>query len=603
MIDCYVNIYNDNDEFRIPLTDSGSYEVRENDKLVFHLIISEHDLLTLGEPVMVIGDIPTKFLKNENSPQGECHFVTCEPSYSHSSRYFFNFFGESEVTFYFEKSEGKTLTFRFNILARKENAKLAEEMLGFISDNVDDAVAICFSRSKNGGGFNSDEEHKFSKYDAVIYAVNYLSRTLPAFINDKKTHWKQKVILSQNGQPTGPDSVYWALTNLDKLSPSTAENYNIYFNNRGYHFDEQPKEVLIDDTNVYENIVINSFLYNADKFLYALTKHYSEFASKEVGYSDTEYVRFDHTMTKYAKIALKMRIKEIEENHALVKKLMFFYKKIINSKINPNIIPKITAFVAKKGHYREAFRLINIANLSTAPAFDDTNFLFGLKNLSIVYEITSLIMLHKSISEIFGVSLSLQSYREHSETNGFGGVAVNRPTGAVNNHFMFSGDTFQVELLYEPKIFPMASSTRPGDLIDTSNSYATSLYGKHHFCPDFVIKIHSKKWKKSLTLILDSKYKDARNVRDYDIPKLVPRYLFNIHSLSNDNSVTPIDLLIVLFPHDKAGTLVKTVSSKHFITGSHPALPQALGTIYTPLNNGLDDKLKSLVQYYNLKMM
>ncbi|STW81347.1 Uncharacterised protein [Klebsiella pneumoniae] len=47
MIDCYVNIYNDNDEFRIPLTDSGSYEVRENDKLVFHLIISEHDLLTL----------------------------------------------------------------------------------------------------------------------------------------------------------------------------------------------------------------------------------------------------------------------------------------------------------------------------------------------------------------------------------------------------------------------------------------------------------------------------------------------------------------------------------------------------------------------------
>ncbi|MCS6038322.1 hypothetical protein LNP20_00790 [Klebsiella pneumoniae subsp. pneumoniae] len=55
-------------------------------------------------------------------------------------------------------------------------------MLGFISDNVDDAVAICFSRSKNGGGFNSDEEHKFSKYDAVIYAVNYLSRTLPSLL-------------------------------------------------------------------------------------------------------------------------------------------------------------------------------------------------------------------------------------------------------------------------------------------------------------------------------------------------------------------------------------------------------------------------------------
>lgn len=41
MIDCYVNVYNGNDECRIPLTDSGAYEVKENDKLVFHLIISE----------------------------------------------------------------------------------------------------------------------------------------------------------------------------------------------------------------------------------------------------------------------------------------------------------------------------------------------------------------------------------------------------------------------------------------------------------------------------------------------------------------------------------------------------------------------------------
>lgn len=72
------------------------------------------------------------------------------------------------------------------------------------------------------------------------------------------------------------------------------------------------------------------------------------------------------TMSKYAKIALKMRIKEIEENHELVKKLIYSFKKIMPSKISPNILPKITSFVAKKGHYREAFRLINIANLSSA---------------------------------------------------------------------------------------------------------------------------------------------------------------------------------------------------------------------------------------------
>lgn len=76
-------------------------------------------------------------------------------------------------------------------------------MLGFISDNVDDAVAICFSRSKNGGGFNSDEEHKFSKYDAVIYAVNYLSRTLPSFINDKKPTGNRRSFCRKMGNQRG----------------------------------------------------------------------------------------------------------------------------------------------------------------------------------------------------------------------------------------------------------------------------------------------------------------------------------------------------------------------------------------------------------------
>lgn len=63
MIDCYANIYSGTDEFRIPLMDSGCYEVRENDKLVFHLILSEQEFLNIGEPILLIGDIPTKFIR------------------------------------------------------------------------------------------------------------------------------------------------------------------------------------------------------------------------------------------------------------------------------------------------------------------------------------------------------------------------------------------------------------------------------------------------------------------------------------------------------------------------------------------------------------
>lgn len=598
-----LNIYSDDKEYKLQLSHGGKYEIKETDKLVFNLVMTADEYASFGDPVLLIGDIPTLFIKIENSPEGEFHFISNEPSYSYKSRYFYNFFGESEANILFDKSDKASLVFTFDILARKENAELAEEMLSFLSNNIDDAVAICFSRSKNSATLLGESGNKFSKYDAIVLAVNYLAQAFPMFARDRKAKWKQIIDFSKNGQPTGPDSVFWALTNLDKLTPSPAENYNIHYNNRGYHFDEQPKEVLIDDTDVFENIVINSFLFNAETFLLSLIQHYHEHSEYNGTYNDSEYIRFDHTMSKYAKIALKLRVKEIESNYIKVRSLIQGYNKIIRSRINTNVIPKITSFVAKKVHYREAFRLINIANLASSPVFDDTNLLFGLKNLSIIYEISSLIMLHKSINSIFSVDLSLQSFRKYSELEPFGGAVTNRPTGAINNHFLFSGDTYQIELLYEPKIFPISGNSRLGDLIDTSNSVSTQLYGKHYFSPDFVLRVHSKHWRKSLTIILDSKYKDAGNVKDYDIPKLTMRYLLNIHTLSSGNSIIPVDLLIILFAHKKSGQLVKTVSSKHFVTGSHPALPQSFGTLYTPSNNGLDDKLRSLIQYYNTTLI
>jgi len=602
MIAWSVQIYSGEKEYKLNLSHGDRYEIKETDKLVFQIIMDEAEFTKLGSPSLIIGDIPTEFIMAESSPEGELHFISSEPAYSYKSRYFYNFFGESEASIIFENSDTTLLVVTFDILARKENAYLAEEMLSFLSNNIDDAISICFSRSKNSASLLGEDGNKFSKYDAVMLTVDYLSKTLPTFARDKKANWKQEIIISQNGQPTGPESVYWALTNLDKLSPSTVDDYNIYYNNRGYHFDEQPKEILIDDTNVFENIVINSFLHNAEKFLSKLITHYMEYSEMERGYSESEYVRFDHTMSKYAKMALKLRVKEIKNNHSRIKSLIHKYNRIIKSQISPNLLPRITSFVAKKLHYREAFRLINIANLASSPIFDDTKLLFGLKNLSIVYEITSLIMLHKSLRNVFSVELSLQSFRQHTEMESFGGVAISRPSSAINNHFMFSGELFQIELFYEPKIYPLSNNSRPNDLIDTSNTNASTTYGKHHFCPDFVMKIHSKAWRKSLTIILDAKFKDANSVKQYDIPNLTMRYLMNIHSLSSNYTIVPIDLLIILFAHKKTGSLVKTVSSKHCLNGSHPVLPQVMGTLFIPSENTLDDKLQSLVQHYNNRL-
>ena len=62
---------------------------------------------------------------------------------------------------------------------------------------------------------------------------------------------------------------------------------------------------------------------------------------------------------------------------------------------------------------------------------------------------------------------------------------------------MYRNDTFDIEMFYEPKIYPYSKSSSTGDLVDTSNTKPHEVYGKHHYCPDFIIKIRSKNWNKT----------------------------------------------------------------------------------------------------------
>ena len=92
----------------------------------------------------------------------------------------------------------------------------------------------------------------------------------------------------------------------------------------------------------------------------------------------------------------------------------------------------------KNSHYREAFKWIEKCNAAPAPTFEGNSVLLGLKNLSIVYEISSLLMLHDSIKRCFSVEQVERNYRIHGESIPFGGAERKRPYGEINNHFNVS---------------------------------------------------------------------------------------------------------------------------------------------------------------------
>lgn len=561
----------------IYLTHGERLQVKETDNLLFSVCIGAHEFSSHGAPSLVVGDIPVVMILQEKTNQDYYIFTSKENIASHRSKYFYNFFGESEVTLYFDNTYAEPTSVTFDILARKENALVANEMLSFLTENLEDAITICFSRSKRGADFLGENEHNFNKIDAINQAFEYLSDAMHLFLRERKCQIYSDMILSENGTPTGPDSVYWALTNLDRLSPANQDSVNIYFNNRGYHYEQLPKEISVENYDVYENRVINTFLINAVNFLHSLRNEYSvnvEYSSSPL---NSEYVRFDHTMAKFSKMALEVKIKEVDLLIAKASELRSMYLKVIPSKIRVFAVPRMSSYVAKHSHYREAFSRIEKCYRAQAPDFSTNKLLLGLKNLSIIYELTTLLLLHKGIVNVFQTSEVVHNYREHAESHPFGGVDAERPEGIINNHFTFSNSEFIIELLYEAKIYPYTANSKPGDLIDTSNTYGSAIYGKHHFCPDFVLKITSKNKGVTFTVILDAKFKDFNTLKEYDMDALTNKYLLNIHSVGDNGRVkiSSVDMLIVLFAHTKSGSTLRRVSPRHCLTGQYPVFPQS----------------------------
>ncbi|TDB55815.1 nuclease domain-containing protein [Photorhabdus khanii] len=567
----------------VDLRINNKYQITELDHILFQVSLSEDDIEKNGIPIIIIGDTSLEliFSHSENS---EKIYTSIEPLNSHHSRYFYNFFGESQVSLYIGTQYAPIYSVTFDILARRENATLANIMLEYLTENLEDIVSICFSKSRKIASFDEDNIFNFSKLEIIKETVNYLTQHLPLFMIEHRHALEPKLILSKQGQPTGPDSIMWALYNLDQLSPANNEDANIFYNNRGYSFNELPKETLKENTDIYENKVIHAFLKQANVFLMMFKESLISPKDKIQSLETNEFIQFNHTMSKYADLALIKKAKKIENLISTLEKTRLLFNKKIPSTASIGIVPKVTPYVAKHNHYRKTFYLIEQYHHAPTPSFIGKELFSGLKNLSIVYETTVLILLHEIIQESYKVQLIEQNYRLHSEELPFGGVKIERPINEINNYFLFKNENYDIELFYEAKIFPLSAHSKKGDLVNTSNNIDSNKYGKHHFRPDFIMKVNSKSWKNPLVIILDAKYKDAKTIKEYDINELTRKYLLNIHQVNENMALgmSPVKMLFILFAHNSEETVVRTVAPQHCINGQFPVLPQSIAISVKP---------------------
>ena len=544
-----------------------------------------------GEPYLLIGDVPVEMV-SKSTTETQSVFVSVNDPKIYRNQPFYNYFGESEISLCFRSNSDISYQITVDIKARKANAELASSMLKYISDNMNDMLMLCFSKSFVGGDFHDDKKNTIQKLSLLQKIMDYMISHKGEFIRNHKFDWQNNIEITENGSPTGPESVFWMLHNLDRIEASDKQSAKLKIKERLYKTDVSPREYISENADVYENRVIYSFLNAAKNFVINLIKKSAENITEGQGRylvtDDSEnYVSFENALKSYRRSIIIHHLSELKKLDKSIDSFIYLYKKTLGIKLINGLHPRMTPYVLSRPNYRNLFEQVHKWYLAGTPNLAKDQLLMGLRNLSSIYELVSLHMLHNTIQEEFDIRLKDKNYRHYDDSLPFSGNIQDRPDDLPYNYFYYEAGALSVELFFEPHIYTYRKDiAQVGDLINVSNKKEHPIYGKHHYKPDFIVRFNHNDWQEPLVNVLDSKYMDHRNILKYSLPDTEYKYLHEIFQLKEGHKlkVSPIKSLLLLYAHGSSSVASK-LNKRHRVDGDMPVYPQGAGLKLTPEDN------------------
>ena len=543
-----------------------------------------------GEPYLLIGDVPVEMMP-KSITDTQLIFISVNDPKIHRNQHFYNYFGESDISLFFRDNADISNKITVDIKARKANAELASSMLKYISDNMNDMLMLCFSKSFVGGDFNDDQKSTMQKVSLLQKIMDFMTKNRGTFVRDHKFDWKQNIEITENGSPTGPDSVFWMLQNLDKIEPSDKQSANLKIRERLYKTDVSPREYISENPDVFENRVVYSFLNAAKFFVTSLIKKNSENLTEGQGkYLVTDdsdsYVSFENALKVYRRAIISHHLSELRQLNKSIDSFIHLYKKTLGIKLINGLPPRMTPYVLSRPSYRNLFEQVHKWYSAGTPNLNKDKLLMGLRNLSSIYELVSLHMLHSTIQNEFDITLRNKNYRHYDDSLPFNGDTQDRPEDLSYNYFYYEAGALSVELFFEPRIYIYRKGiAQVGDLINVSNKDDTK-YGKHYYKPDFIVRFDHDDWAQPLVNVLDSKYTDHKNILKYSLPDTENKYLHEIFQVKEGGKLklSPIKSLLLLYAHGSSRVASK-LNKLHRVDGDMPVYPQGAGLKLTPDDN------------------
>lgn len=375
-------------EYKHDLMSDTDIFVPDNIEYIFNITMRSGNETVAIKPKLFLGDVEIKLVPNKLS-SGVTVFTSKINHSFFDNAHFFNYFGESELLLMtYQNEELVEYTKIINVTLRNEKAKIAYDMLNYLSDNLEDISQVCFSKTRSGFKPKSDGHNNMVKIENLNKTINFLESYVDKFSRNKKCQLQKNMIIRSDQFPVYDyDTTNWLTSNFDKLRPARKQDYTIAINKNYYHVD-LPINNYSSNTNQKENRAIHWFILSGIEYCSYMVEVFKlQENSHMSSYENSEYIRFDQVIKNSINPILRSKLNKIIDTKNRLIQLKRIYDNVIPVKNLKATLPIQTSFTLKNKHYSAAFNLIKIFYESNhVDRSEDINILLGMRNLSQIYE-------------------------------------------------------------------------------------------------------------------------------------------------------------------------------------------------------------------------
>lgn len=456
----------------------------------------------------------------------------------------------------------------FRVATTKQTAKQVEQMLDEIEESLPNFLEVCFSRNKKKSGIlKNDVRSIWNTIKVVDEIIEIYEENCGYFSNHKKASVEsaESIVDVTEMRIIDQESLRWITCNPDNLIQIEKDS-GICVNGHNYIPSKVKTYLSQYYYDIYENRVLLGFLQNVIEYLEIQISGFSKEMIELGNIPESIALQLPNThelTSRCIYIYYKGVIKRFSNKKSILQELYYRYEKILDCPTEVVYgLPKFTNTFKQVYHYRLCYECMVKWFEFGDYTFDHLNYLFKLKTLSRIFEYFCLIKLQNAIL------LDGYIFREANRIV----YDIEADVEDINNQYIFSGNGFELTLLYEPSIW--VNKINEGiNLYSTGYNFSKGKWNDK-WTPDFVLKISSSY--NDYYYILDAKYSNEYNVKKRYIPELVLKYSAQI--ASKDKFFSDVIGVGAVYPGDE-------------------------DKIYFFKKNAVESRMQSLPMYFSLSII